>query len=162
MLEDKCQIDLRQLSPMKYDDASWHSSGEFPRSSPPEYGATHIALFMRWCFSQGWIGETHRSEEPEDTARMIAGNLPAVEYFLKYCDGKFTDDDLDEMGNEFARKYYGDNGLYLEDYAKHFGKLMYVAPESAHDFKIFSAMIERRLKSGVLTKHDHKSWWKLW
>ena len=119
---------------MKYDDASWHSGGNFPKDSPAEYGATHIALFLRWCFYKGWIGEIHRSNEPEDTQRVIEGKLPAVDYFLKYCDGKFTNEDLDERGNAFAQEYYGDEGLYLDDYAGQFGSLMYLAPESAHDF----------------------------
>ncbi|WP_441328174.1 DUF7832 domain-containing protein [Mesorhizobium album] len=33
---------------MKYDDASWHSGGNFPRELPPEAGATHIAMFVAW------------------------------------------------------------------------------------------------------------------
>lgn len=39
---------------MKYDDATWHSGGEFPPESPAEFGGTHIALFLRWCFVKGW------------------------------------------------------------------------------------------------------------
>jgi hypothetical protein len=137
---------------MKYDDATWHSGGNFPAGSPPEYGGTHIALFLRWCFSKGWAGELHRSEEPDDTQRVVEGEMSAVEYLFKYCDGKLTNEDLDETGNAFAEQYYGDDGLYLDDYAEHFGDLLYVAPESAHDFSKFSAMLERRLESGILTK----------
>jgi hypothetical protein len=58
---------------VKYDDASWHSGGEFPEGSPDEYGGTHIALFLRWCFIKGWAGEIHQEEEPEDTQRVIEG-----------------------------------------------------------------------------------------
>ena len=50
----------------------------------------------------------------------------------------------------FASKYYGDAGLYLEDYAENFGNQMYVAPEAEHDFARFSAMLDARLASGVL------------
>lgn len=31
---------------MKYDNASWHYSGELPSNSPKEYGGTHIALSL--------------------------------------------------------------------------------------------------------------------
>ena len=78
--------------------------------------------------------------------------MSAVEYFFKYCDGKLTNEDLDETGNAFAERYYGEDGLYLDDYAEHFGDLLYVAPESEHDFATFSSMLERRLESGILTK----------
>lgn len=136
---------------MKYDDASWHYGGEFPDDSPQEFGATHIAMFLRWCFNKGWAGDLHLEEEPEDTQRVIDGSMSATEYFLKYCDEKLTDEDLNSKGNAFAENYYGDKGLYLPDYAKHFGDLMYVAPESAHDFELFSKVLESRYQSGVLT-----------
>jgi hypothetical protein len=147
---------------MKYDDASWHSGWNFPAGSPPEYGATHIALFLRWCFSKGWVGEIHRSAELEDTQRVVEGKLSAVEYFFKYCDGKLKNEDFDDTGNAFAEKYYGDDGLYLQDFAEQFGDLMYVAPESAHDYSKFSSMLARRLETGILTKQQQKPWWKLW
>ena len=147
---------------MKYDDASWHFEGDFPEQSPEEYGATHIALFLRWCFAKGWIGDLHKAEEPDDTKRMVAGELSATEYFLKYCDGKLTNEDLNEEGNAFAARYYGDDGLYLADYASNFGDLLYTAPESEHDFQAFTRMVDTRLKSGILTNADKKPWWKLW
>lgn len=137
---------------MKYDDASWHYEGEFPVESPSEYGATHIALFLKWCFMKGWAGEIHLDEEPEDTERVIEGAMPAMEYFLKYCDEKLTDEDLNKEGNVFAEKYYGKEGLYLQDYIDRFSDLAYVAPEEAHDFQLFSNMLEARYQSGILTE----------
>ena len=117
-------------------------------------------------------------EEPDETRRVIASELSATDFLFKYCDGKLTDEDISEVGQKFVEQYYGNEGLYLKDYSEHFGELMYVAPESAHDFKKFSAMIERRLESGaltekrapvltgderrVITKMPAKSWWKLW
>jgi len=149
---------------VKYDDASWHSGGEFPEDSPDEYGGTHIALFLRWCFAKGWAGDAHCEEEPEDTRRVAQGTLPATEFFFKYCDGKLTDEDLNEDGNAFAEQYYGDAGLYFQDYATHFGALMYVAPEEAHDFEAFSSVLEARYQSGILTTAQLKPnpWWKFW
>lgn len=147
---------------MKYDDASWHAGGDFPEDSPEQYGGTHIALFLRWCFIRGWASDLHLQGEREDTRRVIDGTLSATEYLFKYCDGQLTELDLNEEGNAFAAQYYGDDGLYLEDYAEHFSELMYVAPESAHDFDKFCAVLDARWKSGVLTKSYRKPWWKIW
>ncbi len=140
---------------MKHDDAEWHSGGDFPKGSPPEYGVTHIALFLKWCFLKGWVGESHKDErEAKDLQLLLEGKLSATEFFLKYCDGKLNDNDLNETGNNFAREYYGDDGLYFDDYIKYFGDLMYVAPDSDHDFKKYSAILEYRYKTGVLTKTE--------
>jgi len=137
---------------MKYDDASWHYGGDFPEKSPDEYGATHIALFMKWCFMKGWAGQFHLEEEPEAVKAVVDGSLSATEFLIKYCDEKFTDEDLNEDGNAFASQYYGENGLYLGDYAEHFGELMYESSENQHDFELFASILDQRYSSGVLTE----------
>lgn len=150
---------------MKYDDASWHNGGDFPDNSPEEYGGTHIALFLKWCFTKGWAGDIHLEDSKEDVQKVIEDAMSATEYLFLYCDGQITDEDLNEEGNTFTSDYYGDHGLYLEDYANTFESLMYEKPEEAHDFKKFSLMIEQRFQNGVLTssanKHS-KPWWKFW
>jgi hypothetical protein len=153
------------VHPMKYDDASWHCGGDFPPDSPEEYGGTHIALFLRWCFNQGWAGDVHLKEEAEDTQRVVDGTMSATEYLFTYCDGKLTEDDLNEEGNAFAARYYGDDGQYLADYAEHFGDLMYVAPVEAHDFSVFSSVLQLRLEaegSAASESKPSKPWWRFW
>ena len=137
---------------MKYDDASWHYGGNFPTDQPQEHGGTHIALFLKWCFVKGWAGSLHTEEQPDAVAAVISGDLSATEFLFKYCDGKLTDEDFNEIGNSFSAKYYGDDGLYLEDYSQAFGEQMYLAPEAAHDFGRFSAILDARLHSGTLIK----------
>ena len=137
---------------MKYDDASWHYGGNFPKDQPEENGGIHIALFLKWCFIKGWAGELHTEEEPGAVAAVVRSELSATEFLFKYCDGKFTDEDLNEEGNAFAMQYYGDDGLYLDDYAEAFGDLMYVASEGAHNFAEFSSMLQARFSGGLLTK----------
>jgi hypothetical protein len=148
---------------MKYDDASWHYGADsFPKDQPEEFGATHIGLFLRWCFVKGWAGQLHLAEEPAAVAAVVDGGLSGTKFLLGYCDGKFTNEDLNEEGNAFAEQYYGDNGLYLEDYQKHFGMHEYSAAESAHDFSRFTAILDERLRTNVLTKAQTKPWWKWW
>jgi len=149
---------------MKYDDASWHYGGDFPVDQPAEHGGTHIALFLKWCLIKGWAGELLLQEAPDNVAAVIDGTKSPTEFLFEW-DGKFVDDMLNEEGNAFANQYYGDDGLYLEDYFTNFGYLMYVAPAESHDFANFSAMIEQRLQSGTLTKTQLKAtkkWWKFW
>ncbi len=150
---------------MKYDDASWHFGGDFPSDSPEEYGGVHMALFMKWCFVQGWVGEMHSNDVPEDVAKVVSGEWLATEFLFKYCDGKLTDEDFNYEGNKSASEYYGDDGLYLNDYVENFGDFMYVANEQAHDFVVFSKMVEARPESVILTQSQTKiikPWWKLW
>jgi hypothetical protein len=144
---------------VKYDDASWHSGGQFPVGSPKEYGGTHIALLLKWCFLKGWAGDLHLSENPADVALVKSGKKSATEFLFQRCDGKFTAEDLSQSGNAFISEYYGKNGKYLNDYGTTFRTLMYVAPEGAHDFKLFSDMVEARYKA---YKKASGPWWKLW
>ena len=145
---------------MKYDDAGWHNGADnFPGSSPPESGATHIALFLKWCFLKGWAGELHTHDWPKDLQQLLDGKVSATEFFFNCCDGKLTDEDFTDAGNAFAAQYYGDNGLYLDDYAKHFGELMYVRSEADHDYELFSKILNERFETGVLVK---KPKWKFW
>jgi hypothetical protein len=132
---------------MKYDDAGWHSGGNFPEGSPSEYGGTHIALMLKWCFLKGWAGDLHLEESAEDLRKMLCGDMTATDFLFRNCDGKFTDEDLSEEGNSFISIYYGDDGLYLADYADAFGDLMYEADEAAHDFMKFSHMVDLRYEA---------------
>ena len=136
---------------VKYDDASWHSGGDFPAVSPDEFGGTHIGLYLRFCFTKGWAGELHTDDEPEAVAAVVNGDMPGTDFLFRYCDGKFTDEDLNDHGNAVTSKYYGANGHYLGDYAACFGDQMYVAAESAHDFALFTEMVEERVQSGDLS-----------
>lgn len=146
---------VRQMDTnIKYDDASWHYGGEFPEASPIEYGGTHIALFLKWAFQKGWAGQFHLDHSADAVNRVISGELSATDFLFTYCDGRLTTEDLNSAGNEIAAKYYGDQGLYLLDYYQHFGSLMYVAPESEHDFERFSSLMDQRVRSGVLTQAD--------
>lgn len=137
---------------MKYDDASWHSRGDFPSGSPEAYGGTHIALFLKWCFMKGWIGEFHREENPEDVDAVLTGAMSATDFFFKNCDGKLTDEDFNDEGNRFAARYYGKNGLYLSDYEGLFSDIFYLRGEAEHDFSALSELMEQRLRSNILEK----------
>ena len=147
---------------MKYDDASWHSGGDFPASSPDEFGGTHIGLYLRWCFLRGWAGSLHIEECPEDVALVVAGEMSGTDFLFKNCDGKLTDEDLTEQGNLFTAVYQGPDGQYLNDYSQSFGDLLYVSPESAHDFRLFAAMVDDRFNQWSTPSRSTNPWWRIW
>lgn len=107
----------------KYDDASWHYGGEFPDDLPDECGATHIGMFLTWCIKNNLISDFLFEENKEDIERVRKGVLTGAEFLIENCDAKFTDQDLNDIGNEFAKNYSENEtdfsnkfANYLEDY----------------------------------------------
>ena len=144
---------------MKYDDADWHYTEDFPE----EYAGVHIALYLKWCFLKGWAGNTHLEEWPEDVKDLITGNLSATQFLCKNCDNMLTSEDLNEEGNLFTRNYY--ESCFLDDFSENFGNFIYTAPEKDFDFKKFTAMCDSKLYTGELKKTTRRRkipWWKFW
>jgi hypothetical protein len=139
---------------LKYDDASWHYGGDFPSGLPESAGATHIAMFVSWAVLNGMAGDLHTSEFSEDIEKLSRHEIAPGAWFLNVCDGKFTEEDLNEDGREFAAAYYANkNGprtgpeSYLSDYARTFssGKTLYHVPDTWETQALVSRFIEARL-----------------
>src|SRR5581483_12115852 len=131
---------------MKYDDASWHSGGEFPPDLAPESGATHIAMFLAWAFARGQAGDIHL-EDPDskaDVDRVNQRTLDARDFFLRWCDGKLTDEDLSDVANEFASTYYGER--YYDDLGKTFTEFtdLYRVPNEWPNYDRIWVVLDRR------------------
>lgn len=92
---------------------------------------------------KGWAGELHTSEENDDVEAVVRGEMSGTDFLFKYCDGKFTDEDLTDEGNAFAAFYYDSN--YNGDYAEIFASKTYLAPESAHDVDKLFQLLDQRL-----------------
>ena len=105
---------------MKYDDASWHYGGDFPKHLPNEAGGTHIGMYLAWALLAGLASKEHVEDQKEEMRLLQTRDVTPGQYFMKYCDGKFISDDLNKSGNEFTKQYYQDNGKevshFLEDY----------------------------------------------
>lgn len=139
---------------MKYDDASWHYGGDFPPDLPPEAGATHIAMFLSWAVLNGLAGEYHIIDSADDLARLQRREVTPAAWFIRACDEKFTDEDLNEEGNSFALSYYGNGeGLlgaedsYLADYCDAFpaAEQLYKVADSWDSFDALAPKIASRL-----------------
>ena len=130
---------------MKYDDASWHYGGDFPEDLSDEAGATHIAMFVAWCLLNGLAGELHTEDLPEDLEKLKNKEETPGQWFIKNCDEKFTDEDLNEEGNLFAQYYYAaDEAPYLDVYENILGNSvphLYAVPDTWESYEKLAPVI---------------------
>jgi hypothetical protein len=141
---------------MKYDDASWHYGGDFPAELPPQAGATHIAMFVAWAVMNGLAGEYHTKDAADDLALLYRRDVTPTEWFIRACDEKFTNEDLNDEGNSFAASYYGSgeglhstDGSYLDDYCETFPAAgsLYDVEDSWGSFDALAPRLSSRLEA---------------
>lgn len=105
---------------MKYDDASWHYGGKFPKDLSEDHAFTHIGMFLTWALLNKLGGEFHVDLIKDDFGDLLKRKITPGKYCIKHCDGKLTDEDLNNNGNRFASIYY-ENQYYI-DYNKVLGQ----------------------------------------
>jgi len=145
----------------KYDDASWHYGGTYPEDLPNENAATHIGMFLTWCIDNNLISEFQIEEAGDDIERVKNRSLTGADFLINNCDEKFTDEDLNDLGNEFASDYYNDDtefgqqyGSYLNDYSTFFDEKakahnkenisLYHVENSWDNYNLFKPIIDKR------------------
>jgi hypothetical protein len=152
---------------VKYDDASWHYGGQFPEDLPPEAGARHTGMFVAWAMLAGLASELHTTEIPEELEKLRSRVITPGAFFLAVCDGKFTDEDLNDEGNAFAQAYFNfDTGSYLKDYDRVLTKGLpsqYHVQDTWANFETLRPVLDKRLHDW---RNAHRSagrpWWKWW
>jgi hypothetical protein len=107
----------------KYDDASWHYEGDFPDDLPENNGATHIGMLLTWIIENGMYSEEFEEDFIEELTEVKNKTLTGAGFLIQCCEGKLSDYDLNDSGNEFVGAYYDENsafcmeyGSYLQDY----------------------------------------------
>jgi hypothetical protein len=130
---------------MKYDDASWHYGGDYPKDLPSEAAATHIGMFLAWAILRDLVGDLHREDSQASLEKVRTRHMTGREFLLKECDEKFTDEDLSELGNEFALSYY--EQTYLTDYCDTLveGDTAYHVADTWENFARLAKVLDRRL-----------------
>ena len=161
---------------MIYDRADWHYGGDFPDGLPPECGATHIGMFLGWAIKRDLVGELHREHNAEAIAGVRDGSISGRDFLLDSCDEKFTEEELSEEGNRFAKSYF--ESRYLRDYDACMGagraSLYHVEDNSANRGKIEALLDERlaawraagvkarELRAARESSAARKPWWRFW
>ena len=132
----------------KYDDASWHYGGDFPKDLPIEAGATHTGMFLAWALLAGLGGELHVEDSPELLERLRARTITPGAFFMSACDGKFTVEDLNDEGNAFAQNYFiFETGQFVHDYETTLGEDLpdlYHVPDTWATFERIKAVLDQR------------------
>ena len=105
----------------KYDDASWHYGGDFPDDLPEENGATHIGMFLTWCIDNDLLSEEQIEDSEDEIESVKNRKMTGAEFLIDICDEKFTDYDLNDIGNEFATDYYEDGTKFSKKHQNYFG-----------------------------------------
>ena len=114
---------------MPYDRGDWHYGGDYPAGLPDENGSTHIGQYMAWAFEQGMAGKLHREESAKALKQLARREITGRDFLIEYCDEKFTDEDLNDLGNAFTTDYYDEKsafaqayGNYIQDYCDVFNR----------------------------------------
>ena len=129
---------------MKYDDASWHYEGDYPKDLSPEAGATHIGMFLAWAIQRDLVGELRREDSQASLERVRARQMTGREFLLKECDEKLTDEDLNDVGNAFAMSYYEET--YLTEYCEILteGDTAYHVRDTWENFDRIARLLDKR------------------
>jgi hypothetical protein len=101
----------------KYDDASWHYLGEFPKNLPKINGATHIGIFLEWCIQNDLMSEEQIEDFYEDILKVKESKMSGVDYLINNCDEVFSDNDLNYIGNSFTNDYYEGDSEFSKSYS---------------------------------------------
>ena len=117
---------------MAIDRGDWH----FEDAGTWERACRHIALFLWWAAERGLAG-------PDIDAKAMKKG--ATRYFIKECDTKLWNDDLNEEGNRFVRTNYNPYLEAVHAYAASHDLDDYDIPENAATAKHFFAWLDDRL-----------------
>jgi hypothetical protein len=137
---------------MKYDDASHHYEGDFPKDLPPSAGATHIGMFLAWAILKGFAGSLHIEHSPKELKKLQSRQITPGQFVIEACDEKFTEEELNEEGNAFAKFYFNSGdayGPYLKDYVATLEdpkRSVYHIADTWENFGRLAPVIESRFK----------------
>jgi hypothetical protein len=129
---------LREVSLMALDKAEWQYDsakkfycekfGKDPEALTEDdeeiiwdYAGNHIAFFITWLIRRDLIGNLHLEDDAEKQDLDAVRNMQktGMDIFRKYCDMKFTEEDVAESALPFVQKYYEDG--YTGDYCDQIG-----------------------------------------
>ncbi|KMQ69292.1 hypothetical protein ACM39_04155 [Chryseobacterium sp. FH2] len=124
----------------KYDDASWHCGGDFPEGLPEKNGVTHTGMFLNWCIQNDLISDELKEDE-EEIQKLMRREITGAEFIMDSMDGKFSEYDLNDLGNAFAQDYYKDDtdfgnrfSSFADDYVNIFDAK---AEENDYEYETF-------------------------
>ena len=137
----------------KYDDASFHTEGDFPDELGGDAAYTHIGMFLSWLVLSGFgdgedfgkNGQCLPVVEQLRTGKITPGR------FMQILDGSFFSEQLSDEGNAFVQYYYKQKKSapnFWTDYQRTLGKMertMYHVKDSWKNFMTLKPVLDKRL-----------------
>lgn len=135
---------------IKYDDASWHFDGDFPKELGITAARTHMGFVIRWAAENKLLSNLLTSNFPNEINALKNNKITSSEFIEKCCDDKLTNDDFSEEGNLFLSHYYDDH--YMDDYVDTSSDdlpTIYHEPDNNEKYQIVKEIINIRYKNWV-------------
>ena len=132
----------------KYDDVSWHFDGDFPTELTEKNASTHIGMFIGWIVKRGLEGDFLKEMALDGIRKLKLGEITGGDFIYSYCDGKLTNEDLNDNANKFAQEYYEDD-VYMSDYAEALGAdvpTLYHVEDNLENALIIEDILDKRFK----------------
>ena len=71
----------------------------FPEGLPQKNRATHTGMFLNWCIHNNLISDELKEDAAEEIEKVKRREMTGAEFVMDSCDGKFSEYDLNELGN---------------------------------------------------------------
>jgi hypothetical protein len=73
-------------------------------------------MFITWCIENDLLSEEQKEDCDDDIQKIKNHKMTGGEFLIKNFDEKFTDEDLCELGNNFAEDYYTDDTKFTKKF----------------------------------------------
>jgi len=144
------------------DRADWHYGNDFPENLPEENGGTHIGMYLNWVIEKNLISEFHLTESKDGIEKVKSGEITGRDFLFDYCDGKFWNQELNEIGLEFTESYYSSD-KYFGDYAKVLADELdsiYEVKDNRQNYSLIKEKLDQRFNKWNSRKD--KKFWEFW
>ena len=131
----------------KYDDVSWHFDGNFPSDLTERHASTHIGMFIEWIVKRDLESDFLKEIASDGIRKLKLGEITGGDFVYSYCDGKLTNEDLNDNANKFAQEYY--DNVYMSDYAEALGEdvpTLYHVEDNLENALIIKGILDKRFK----------------
>ena len=144
------------------DRADWHSGNNFPQNLPEENAGTHIGMYLNWIIDSDLIGDSHLKESIEGISKVKTKVISGREFLFDYCDGKFWNEELNDVGIRFTEDYYSSD-QYFGDYANILAnnlETVYHVENNWDNYAQLKKVLDKRFKKW--NAKQNKRPWEFW
>lgn len=146
-----------------YDKIDWHyGADDFPRELDDKSAGTHIGLFLTWIINNNLLSESLATNSLCAIAKVKSREITGIEFLQNNCDGMLSEDDLNKVGNKFAKFYY-ESGEYYKDYADSLANdcdTIYHVEDTWGNYDKLSKYIDEKFYN--LNPSKRKKLWQFW